>query len=598
MMWAIANGLSKRFSDLGLRKKLLIIFISLITIPVSIIAIRSYGVSSIIIESKTNQYSHDLLFQITKMVESRLAKIEDISFNVGMNPEVQELLSTVGMRKMDPYDANQARTRIEAVLSSQVLYNQEINSIFVVSFNGYVYELNKTKQAYGLLGENSDIIRAKKGSVVWFGGSSKNRNIVLMRMINSIRTQQPIGYLVIYVDERYLFDLLSGIHSIENGSIFLVDRDGEIVSAADKKLLGNRPSLDRLDAKTEAYTFSRQKVDGITQYVASSEPMNNGWKVVTTVPVMIYQSEIDSLRNSTSLFTLALLIVSVFGAWGLSLNISKPISRLSSVMVRFGEGDFSSRGSVGGKDETGRLSETFNQMADNINILVQKVYDEQRMKRDAELKSLQMQINPHFLYNTLESVNWMARAGRTEDVCVMVTSLGDLMRSSINSRDYVCLEEEIASLRHYLQIQKYRYGDKLETSIRIAADTEKMYVPKLIIQPLIENAIYHGIEPILDGGIIEVNSSIKNDDLRINIIDNGVGMTKEVIEHALNSDRKDNASSNESIGINNVVKRIKTLFGNRYGMEIQSELGYGTQISILLPAISEINTIMEYYRKH
>jgi two-component system sensor histidine kinase YesM len=577
----------RRFSDLGIRDKLLLLFVSLISLPVSIVTIRSYYVSCGIIEDKTNQYSHDILYQTTKMAESRLEKMESISFNVIFDKDVQEMLLAASNGEMDAYKANQVRTRIEAILSSQVLYNDEVNSIYVVSSRGAVYELNKTKQPYGLMKERMEDIREAKGGVVWFGGSPVNQYVVLTRMIMSVRTQKPVGYFVMYVDEKYLFELLASTQSTRNGSIVMVDGEGDIVSAADKELLGSRLSIEYLDVSKEAYSFRRKKVDNITQYVACSEPMRNGWRIITTVPVLIYQKEIFWLRNSIFLFTLILLVVSILCAWGLSLSISRPIRLLSSAMVRFGEGDFSVRAPRGGKDETGRLSETFNQMADNINTLVQKVLCEQQLKRDAELRSLQMQINPHFLYNTLESINWMARMGRTEDVCIMVTSLGDLMRATINSKDYVLLKDEIASLNNYLQIQKFRYGDKLKYCISIAPGTEELYVPKLIIQPLVENAIYHGIEPSLEKGTIEIQSILENGNLIIKVTDNGVGMIPDSIQSVLDVSGKEDASSSRSIGIKNVIKRIKALYGNDYGIEMQSELGESTTVSIVLPAKSE-----------
>jgi two-component system sensor histidine kinase YesM len=431
-------------------------------------------------------------------------------------------------------------------------------------------------------------IREAKGGVVWFGGSSVNQYVVLTRVIMSVRTQKPIGYFVMYVDEKYFFELLASTKSIRNGNIVLVDGEGDIVSAANKELLGHKLSPEFLDVSKEAYSFTRKKVGNVDQYVACSDPMRNGWRVITTVPVFIYQQEILWLRNSIFLFAILLIVVSILCAWGLSLSISRPIRLLSSTMICFGAGDFSARAPRGGEDEIGRLSETFNQMADNINTLVQKVQYEQHLKRDAELRSLQMQINPHFLYNTLESINWMARMGKTEDVCIMVTSLGDLMRATINSKDYVLLKDEIASLNNYLQIQKYRYGEKFEYSIFIASDTEELYVPKLIIQPLVENAIYHGIEPSIDKGKIEIKSIRKGDDLVITVIDNGVGMVPNFIQDVLDVNRDgDDKSSSRSIGIKNVIKRIKTLYGENYGLKIQSELYENTTVSIVLPARSE-----------
>jgi len=573
------------FSDLGIREKLLVFFVSLICLPVSIATLRSYYVASGIIEEKTNQYSHDILYQAAKVVEGRLEKMEGISFSVAFDRDVQEMLLETSVGGTDAYRDTQIRKRIEEVLSSQVLYNGEVDAIFVLSRQGAVYELNKSKQPYGLVAGRFGAIREAKGGTVWFGGSSAERDVALTRVIMSVRTQRPIGYFIMYVDEKYLFEPLSGTKSIRGGSIVMADGGGRIVSAASKELLGRVLSPAYQDAYRQAYSFSRKRLDGVDQYIACSEPMRNRWRVITTVPVLIYQREIYWLRDSIFLFTAILILVSVACAWGLSLSLSRPIRLLSSAMVRFGAGDLSARAPRGGEDEVGRLSQTFNQMGDNIKVLVGKVLEEQRLKRDAELRSLQMQINPHFLYNTLESINWMARMGKADDVCVMVTSLGDLMRASINSRDYVSLREEIASLRNYLQIQKYRYGEKLEYRIDVAAGTEELSVPKLIIQPLVENAIYHGIEPSIGKGLVAIKSFLRGGDLVVAVEDNGVGMSPESIADILAVEEGGGgASAPRPIGMRNVIRRIKTLYGEPYGLEIQSEQYDSTTVTMLLPA--------------
>lgn len=578
--------LFRRFADLGIRNKLLLSFVLLISVPVLIIAIRSFMASGRIIEQKTNQYSHDILYQVTKTMEARLEKIEDISFNIIMNQDVQASLLNAGTRQLEPYEANLVRTRIESVLSSQVLYHDEINAIYVVSSDGYVYELDKTKQHYGLMEAYVNEIRDAKGSIIWYGGMKGV--VALARCINSTRTQKPVGYLVAYVEEKFLFELINRTYSVAGGDIFVIDGNGIIVSAGNKDMIGTVSGVVHSEGQTEAYLFSTQTVDNQTQYVALSEPMKNGWRIVMRVPISAYQSEIATLRNTILLFAAVVLVLSVLLAWGLSMSISRPIRLLSTVMERFGEGDFSARCPVEAKDETGMLSATFNNMAKNINELVQKVYDEQLMKRDAELKSLQMQINPHFLYNTLETINWMARTHGTEDIGIMVKSLGDLMRATINGRDSILLKDEIVSLNNYLQIQKYRYIDKFSSDFDIEPDTELLFVPKLIVQPLVENALYHGIRPSLSNGTIIIRSRLENESLIIEVCDDGVGMTAEMIENVLDTEHHSDPSSPGSIGLQNVIKRIKVLYGNGYGIEIQSELGEGTKTTVRLPAIKDV----------
>src|SRR5258708_26264628 len=315
MKWG-NNKTFRSLLDLGFRDKLILLFVSLISLPVLIITTRSYLVSSAIIEEKTNQYSHDILYQTTKMVETRLAEIEDISFNVFTNPDVQDMLLAFSRGQPDEYEANRARIRMEAILSSQVLYKNEVMDIYIVSFGrGYKFELNKTKQAYELDGKYLAAIQEQAGGTVWFGGFPSNKAIVLARLINSIQTQKPIGYLVVYVDENYLLELLKNTYSVKGGDIFVINSKGLIVTSNDKERRVTNSCTISLDNEAEAYSFKRQEIDGITQYVACSEPMKNGWRIESTVPVLIYQTEIDGLRNSTILFSIALLAISVLCAF-------------------------------------------------------------------------------------------------------------------------------------------------------------------------------------------------------------------------------------------------------------------------------------------
>jgi len=251
------------------------------------------------------------------------------------------------------------------------------------------------------------------------------------------------------------------------------------------------------------------------------------------------------------------------------------------------------------------LSEHFNKMVLQVQKLIQEVYQEQYLKQKAELKSLRAQINPHFLYNTLESINWMARIRNVPEIGDMVKALGDLMRASISGDDFVTLHDEVTNITNYLKIQKFRYGDRLEVSIGISPETGKIIVPKLILQPIVENSIVHGLEEKLEDGHIEISSTLENGDVIIIIRDDGVGMEKEKADHlnrlfseyqpgpavsaasAKVDIRKDIGSRDDMhthIGLINVDRRIKMYYGAGYGLSVSSVKGEGTCVRAVLPA--------------
>lgn len=572
-------------NNLKIQNKLLLAFLGLSFFPMLLIAATNFAVSKSVLEEKTSRYSHDILMQAAVNIESKLDKIEDISFSILFDTELQSLLQKATLGTMDEYEQSRIQTGVESVLASQILYHNEIDAAFVVTANDLIYCMDKTKQNYGVMENEYEAIISAGGSALWFNCDNKEVT-ALTRAINSVVTQKTLGYLVMYVDTDFFLDTLSDVQSTMGGELLLIDREYS-------PLLGRRNTSDitTIDltqvSEKESYSFSLDKTGSKQQYCAISEEMGNGWRIVAAIPVSDYQREISNLRNITFFVTILLFFLTVFCAWSISGSISKPIHDLTLAMTRFGDGELNVRCKASTNDEVGICAETFSRMAENIGQLIQKVYDEQLMKREAELKTLRMQINPHFLYNTLDTINWMARANGSKDICVMVKSLGDLMRATINGGDFVSIREEIKNLKNYLTIQEYRYKGKFQTFFEIAPNTEDIFIPKMILQPLVENALYHGIEPLFEPGYIRISSSINGRNLQIDVCDNGAGMSEETVQQLMQG-AENVSTERESIGIQNVVKRIKKLYGDEYGLMITSDYGEGTTIHIEIPAAHKI----------
>jgi two-component system sensor histidine kinase YesM len=224
-------------------------------------------------------------------------------------------------------------------------------------------------------------------------------------------------------------------------------------------------------------------------------------------------------------------------------------------------------------------------MVAQVQKLIQEVYQEQYLTQKAELKSLRMQINPHFLYNTLESINWMARIKGAPEIGDMVKALGDLMRVSISGEDFIPVGEEVGNVVNYLKIQNFRYGDRFEIRIHIEPDIEKILVPKLILQPIVENAIVHGLEEKVGNGRIEITGVLEEGNIVITVADNGVGMEEEKAAVILDDGGEEAAHSDNHthIGLKNVDRRIKLYYGQQYGLSVASVPGSGTTVRAVLP---------------
>ena len=338
--------------------------------------------------------------------------------------------------------------------------------------------------------------------------------------------------------------------------------------------------------ENEAF-YNNVRVGNTYYSVYNSGAISNGWYMVLAIPRDYYMRDISKLKNVIIPITLTTAFLTALLSILVSRGITSPIRFLSGAMENFGQGNFDINCQVDSEDEIGRLSHTFNQMVMDMNSLVNTVYEQKVMKQEAQMKSLQMQINPHFLYNTLDTINWMARIRHVDEIGDMVAALSNMMRYSLEKKSFVRLGEEVKSLKDYIAIQNYRYRDKMVAEIEIDESLMSLYIPRLLIQPILENAIVHGIEEKLDKGHILVAARREDEDLYIQIMDDGVGMTEETMSHILREDYSIKKSGHTSIGVVNVNRRIQMIYGKDYGLLVQSVLGAGTKITIHIPAREE-----------
>ena len=279
-----------------------------------------------------------------------------------------------------------------------------------------------------------------------------------------------------------------------------------------------------------------------------------------------------------------LLILSYY----IPLSITRPIRKLSEVTDQVAKGDLSVRFDARSGVEVNRLSDSLNTMIDKINELLAQVTKEQVRLRKAEFELLQMQINPHFLYNTLDTIIWLAEAGKQKEVVDMVGSLSEFFRTSLNQgKDIIPIREELQHVKSYLEIQQVRYQDILEYEISLPRELEKVCLPKLTLQPLAENALYHGIKNKRGLGHILINGRREKNHFVIQIEDNGIGISEERLAQVRDKIQYRSPAGNDIYGLYNVNERIHLNFGEKFGISIESDYGDGTVVSILLPYMEE-----------
>ena len=314
-----------------------------------------------------------------------------------------------------------------------------------------------------------------------------------------------------------------------------------------------------------------------------------GWKIIVVNSLANIRAENLSIYYMAWLMLLlvgiALIVLDIL----LFRNITDPVYQLMRTMKEFGKGNYQVKASEDGIGELKVLSEQFNRMADRLQKQMDEIRNNEREKRKMEKKLLQSQINPHFLYNTLDSIIWMIQSGEYKGAEEMVSLLAKFFRTSLSQgKDMIPLEKELEHATSYLAIQNIRFKDKFEFCVHADETLLKYLCPKLSIQPLLENAIYHGMEGMFEDGEIHINVYEKEDVIHIEVADNGLGMTAEKIDYIMNN-KVVSSKRGSGIGVRNVSERIKLIYGEEYGISITSELDEGTTATITIPKLEEID---------
>lgn len=368
--------------------------------------------------------------------------------------------------------------------------------------------------------------------------------------------------------KMWLESLLRNIDTLEN-------RVDEIVQNVDKGRYDE--NIEELD--NNIYILTELIQDDIQYYIYYQ---TRNMEVVT----QHLGQQVHDFIILCSVTSAVLVLVVTIAAVVIVSGILRPVRKLHDGMEKIAEGDFAARANVKSKDEIEVLADGFNNMAENIEELVDKIKDDERKMRKADLRLLQEQINPHFLYNTLDNIVWLIEANEQDKAVDMVVTLSGFFRLVLSKgKEFISIREEEQHIRSYLEIQEMRYHDILEYDIQIDQVLYDYQILKLTLQPLVENALYHGIKYKRAKGYIHITGEKDGDVLRLRVRDNGVGMEEDVLEQIRREIERPCQETEKGFGLANINERIRMYFGNEYGMTISSEKGKGTIVEIMIPAI-------------
>ena len=394
--------------------------------------------------------------------------------------------------------------------------------------------------------------------------------------------------LLILIDEKYLEELYASTQK-QGGEIYIYDENGFIVSHSNKKMLGKQ-FID-VDYMRENYGTNQSSIIqklGESNMLSTYLDERTGWTIVEVSPTGVILGALCQTYWMLGTLLVSGMLLAVAVSMYVSRHVSRPLSQLSDAMDKFGEQDFTPPAVKTGTQELDHLQDSFNHMAVEISSLMDIIREREEQKRVLEVNFLRAQINPHFLYNMLFSIRCAVEVGKSSQASEMLGAFIDLLRSTLDVKGTkVPLCDELETTRKYLVVQKLRYGEKINFEIEMQEGTEHCMVPPLILQPLVENAIFHGIEAKNEAGTVVIESALLGENLQITISDDGAGMDGETLAKVRFRYNQREARNAHSIGMSNVHNRIRVNFGEAYGLSVESEPGIGTTVTLIMPIVTE-----------
>ncbi|QGQ97241.1 sensor histidine kinase [Paenibacillus psychroresistens] len=586
-------NLRKWFRNQRIKRKIIIIFIPLISIPLFVLAyVSNHIFTESVINKTTVNVTGESRLIITRIEESILnaencANIITVSLNK-IIPASQEL-------EHDEFTEKKLVTQIVNQLGLDLLFFPDVEAVAFLDMDNQLSASNNLMEDGLQTAFQSGIIQQinkTSGENIWFTMEARDflttvkdvPVLTLGKKILNINTGDQLGTLILIIKESSFTSIYQSVEREQERNYFIVDSQGQVISSLNKEVLLKAPEKNII----QSIWLNKKPVTDIIkwkgqQFLVSSMPFEKlNWKLVSQIPLSILTE--DNRKITWFIVSLGIfgIVFSFFGAEMLSRVIAKPLIRLTKTMLKVKEGDLKIYFSSNTSDEIGFLASGFNKMLEQIRELIDQVGTEQKQKRHYELALIQSQIKPHFLYNTLDLVYVLCAMNRVAEAKEATKALADFYRIALSGgREVISIGEELDNVNDYLAIQKIRYIDVFDFSIDLDETILHDQILKLTIQPLVENAIYHGLKPKGTNGRLHIMGSCSDHEILITVTDNGVGIDPEISQELLNTKKSNH--SNKSFGLINVNERIKLFFGNEYGITIHSIPAEGTSIVVRLP---------------
>jgi two-component system sensor histidine kinase YesM len=578
----------------SIRVKLLIYFVAVILLPLLTLGILGPSISARIIEQEVTDHTVQLIRQVTRNIEFYIREMEGI---ISILAEDSDIQAFYGMPATDAQFSRIREAGAHRLMGNITQVNTEIAGMLLVN-DADEYLSNEIQPiTRDPLSEEKWYRRAVQfASAVQLlprpvgrnlrntAGYSADDVVSIVKAVVDPRTGKPRGVVLIDMKLHVVQDIFVDMKVGQGGFLFIEDAEGNTVYAPVNSVIYRV----RGEWLTGPKTSIVRRIVGADYQIISQGSDYTGWKTIGVFPLNEIMSQVSLIRYYSFIIAGITLLIVVVVSIFFTGSIARPVIALRALMKEAEEGKLSVRFEGQREDEIGHLGKSFNTMIEKIQKLVDMVYREQRSKREAELKTLQEQIKPHFLYNTLDTIHWMAQEHGATDIVQIVSALTSLFRIALsNGKEMISLSDELEHVRSYLIIQKLRYEGKFDFSLCPEDEILRCMVLKLTLQPIVENAIYHGIKERRGHGIIRIDALRRDSSLVLRVTDDGVGMSSEKLTEvrALLSKPPLESSQKTGYGISNVNERIQLSFGRDYGLRFESAPGQGTTVEILYPLI-------------
>ena len=574
----------KRFRDFSIRTKLIIGFLTILLPLVLILSIVFYSYSAEIVLKQSLEQTREIVEQFSISLDNYMGLMRNKMEILADSPTIQEELNTHQDKEDIKNDSFYSRNKRIRRIMLQIYSSVTMNDVEIYGINETNHYLSLWSKKYeipdkDILFENANL---SKGRSVLVNNINDADTIQMIKMVKDLQTYKPIGYIRFGLKRNYIEKMAKNINFGSDGGVVIFDENLNKISgiAHDSvlsKLLKEKPSIGN-------FSYSEGKNEYTAVHIHSD---STGWTTVGVIPLRYINKDLAGIQYLTVIIIVLTIIIGVTVSVIIAQSLILPLENTVNALEKFSRGDFAVSLKENRCDEIGKLNRIFNKAIKEINELMQKVTQSEILNKEMEFKTLQSQMNPHFLYNTLDTINWLAFKEKQTEICNLVAAISSLIRASIsNKKSIITIEHELDYVKNYIYIQHIRYKDRFDTIYDIDESLLKQAVPKLIIQPIVENAIIHGIENSKNKNLLYISVKRENECIVIIVKDTGIGMTdekvSELLKEPLNAEG-DEQKAHTNLGLYAVHKRIQLMYGDLYGLTVHSQAGEGTTVTLHIP---------------